>query len=80
MILDFVTALRLLEHGKVWKTGDHLFATSDQAVGVEFDPVSLDTVGHGPPIQGPRPLGRRGTATRPSEELSCCAVQMTMAS
>merc|ERR1719174_3011095 len=36
----------------VWKTGDHLFATSDQAVGVEFDPVSLDTVGHGPPIQG----------------------------
>jgi len=39
----------------VWKTGDHMFTTTDASTCVEIDPITLETIGLGPPIQGVDP-------------------------
>jgi beta-carotene 15,15'-monooxygenase/beta,beta-carotene 9',10'-dioxygenase len=36
----------------IWKTGDHVYATTDGSYCVEIDPISLETKGYGPPIEG----------------------------
>jgi len=36
----------------IWKTGDHMYATTDASTCIEIDPITLDTKGYGLPIEG----------------------------
>jgi carotenoid cleavage dioxygenase-like enzyme len=53
----------------VWKTGDHLYTTTDASVCIEIDPITLETKGYGPPIQGVDPSKMGMSAAHPGKTI-----------